>query len=97
MASALNYITVLKKDGEEFGVLASHATVDSRELIKVQLGNFPPNSRATLICHMYGELTYEALMEAYAFRMPLTYVPKYLLTYVRLAFYFKMICSFLIY
>lgn len=59
-------------------MLATHATVNSRSLIKVQLGNFPPNSRATLNCEMFGELTYEKLMEAFVFRLPLTYVPRYL-------------------
>lgn len=59
-------------------MLATHATEDSRALMKVQLGNFPPNSRATVICDMFGELTYESLMEAFCFRLPLTYVPKYL-------------------
>ena len=68
----------IKKGGKEMAVLATHAS-KSRELIKVQLGNFPPNSQATLICDMFGELEYEKLMEAFCFRLPLTYVPKYLL------------------
>lgn len=69
----------IKKEGKELGVLATHASVNSRELIKVQLGNFPPNTRATLTCMMFGELTYEKLMQSFMFRLPLTYVPKYLL------------------
>ena len=69
----------IKKEGKEMAVLASHATKNNRTLIKVQLGNFPPNSRAVLTCQMFGELTYEKLMEAFNFRLPLTYVPRYLL------------------
>lgn len=69
----------IKKEGKEVALLATHAVENSRSLMKVQLGNFPPNSRAKVICNMFGELTYESLMEAFCFRLPLTYVPKYLL------------------
>lgn len=70
----------IKKEGKEIAVLATHAMVDNKSMIKIQLGNFPPNSRAKLTCHMFGELTYNSAMQAFNFRLPLTYVPKYLLS-----------------
>lgn len=50
-----------------------------RSLMHVRIGNFPPNSRAVLTCYMYSELSYEHLTESYVYRLPLTYIPHYLI------------------
>ena len=66
------------KEEREVAVLASHASSKSTGLMRVKIGNFPPNSVAIITCFMYSELTYER-PKGYVFRLPLTYVPKYML------------------
>jgi len=57
-------------------ILSTFATKNARTLVRVNLGNFPPNTKATLTCFMYSQLKLEN--ENFCFRLPLCYIPQYL-------------------
>jgi len=56
--------------------MATHASSHDHTLIKINMGNFPPRSKAIITCFMYSKLDIED--ESCCFRFPMTYVPKYL-------------------
>ena len=62
--------------GNQMAVLAQHVSSQSRNLIRVNMGNFPPRSLAKLTCFMYTELPIED--DSFCFRLPLSYIPKYM-------------------
>ena len=43
--------------------------------MRIKIGNFPPNSKATLTVLMYSQLEEE--LGDYSFKLPLKYIPKY--------------------
>jgi len=40
-------------EGTKMAVLATYATTTSRSLVRVNIGNFPPKSKATITCFMH--------------------------------------------
>ena len=68
-------------EGNKMAVLGQYVAGKTRSMIKVQMGNFPPKTRAVLTCFMYTALTIED--ESTCFRLPLCYIPKYLLQNVQ--------------
>jgi len=63
-------------DGNNLAVLATHAAPHDSTLIKINMGSFPPRSKAILTCFMYSTLDSED--GSYCFRFPMAYIPKYL-------------------
>ena len=62
--------------GDKMAVIAKTVTRKSRNLIRVQMGNFPQNSRAVLTCSMFHKLP--LIGDHFQFRLPLNYIPPYL-------------------
>ena len=58
--------------GDTMAVLAQHVTVNKKSVISCNLGNFPPNSKATLTCFMSTQLPVNT--EGFAFRLPLCFI-----------------------
>ena len=61
---------------KQMAVKAQYVTHKMRDLIRVDMGNFPPNSKATLTCHMNTHLKVED--GSSVFRLLMCYVPKYM-------------------
>ena len=62
--------------GDKLAVIATTVSRKMRSLIRVQMGNFPANSKSTLTCSMFHQLPLKG--DNYIFRLPLTYIPPYL-------------------
>ena len=56
-------------------VMATHARGDSRRMMRVQMGNFPPRTKAKVKCYMFGQIPSER--DGYVFKIPITYIPEY--------------------
>jgi hypothetical protein len=57
-------------------VMASYAATNRRNMLKVQMGNFPAMSKAQLKCFMVAQLPVED--GCYCFKLPLCYIPEYM-------------------
>lgn len=64
-------------EGQSMPVMAKYTGKRSMRKISFHLGNFPPRSKAVLTCFMSAELEREA--GYHVFRLPLTYVPQYVI------------------
>ena len=57
-------------------VKATFVDTKVRDLIKIDIGNFPINSKAKLTCFMYTNL--QVVDKNVTFMLPLCYIPKYM-------------------
>jgi hypothetical protein len=64
-------------EGTTMPIIASYTKDEGSSKILFNLGNFPPKTTATLTCFMSGPLEKEAGNRV--FRLPLTFIPKYVL------------------
>ena len=53
-------------------VLTQYITTNKRSMITCNMGNFPPNSRATLTCFMTAQLENDC--DRFSLRLPLTFI-----------------------
>lgn len=67
------YDDAIATEKETMPILAQTVTRDNRNLIKVSMGNFPPNSKATLVCTMHAKLP--LINDEYNLRIPICYIP----------------------
>lgn len=51
-------------------------TKTSKDLVRINIGTFPPEAEATLKVYYYQNLEMEDL--SYCLRIPMSYVPKYM-------------------
>ena len=68
-------------EGKEMAVMAQTVTVKRKNLIRVNLGNFPPKSKAKLTCIMFSSLDLNLKQPgktSRSFRLPLCFVPEYI-------------------
>ena len=57
-------------------VMGRFVTKNTRDMMRVNIGNFPGQSRATLIVLYYQKLDIEDL--SYCLRIPMSYIPPYM-------------------
>mmetsp|Transcript_643 Transcript_643/g.747 ORF Transcript_643/g.747 Transcript_643/m.747 type:complete len:127 (+) Transcript_643:469-849(+) len=60
-------------EGDKTAVLAQTVSRKKKSLIRVNMGNFPPRSKATLTCVMYASTMSEGDLRT--FRLPLCFIP----------------------